>query len=81
MRARHGTGFLETALPLAPTLLSAGLGGVAIGAWYSSVTGVLSVPAESLLVPAAVYVACVSAAATTLPALGRSVRPAELRYT
>jgi len=31
-------------------------------------------------VPPAVYVSCLLAAATSLPLLRRSVRPAELRY-
>lgn len=70
---------LETALPLAPAVAPAGTGGPAIGAWYAGLTGG-SVPLMPLLVPMAVYAACVPGAATALPLLRRSVRPAELRY-
>lgn len=74
---------LETALPLAPAVALAGLGGLGIGAGYASVAaGVESVPLlMPLLVPVAVYAACLLAAATSLPLLRRSVHPAELRYT
>ncbi|WP_108986743.1 FtsX-like permease family protein [Streptomyces coelicoflavus] len=71
---------LETALPLAPALLLAGAGGLAIGIWYSSLTGDGSLPWTALLVAPAVYASCLLAAATALPLLGRSVRPGELRY-
>ncbi|MGY5012841.1 ABC transporter permease [Streptomyces sp. 900105755] len=71
---------LETALPLAPAVLVAGAGGTAIGVWYASVTGRYTVPYTALLVPLAVYGACLLAAATALPLLRRSVHPAELRY-
>ncbi|MGY4982941.1 ABC transporter permease [Streptomyces sp. 900105755] len=71
---------LETALPLAPAVLVAGTGGMAIGVWYASVTGRYTVPYPALLVPLAVYGACLLAAATALPLLRRSVHPAELRY-
>ncbi|MET8976209.1 ABC transporter permease [Streptomyces sp. NPDC004539] len=71
---------LETALPLAPAVLFAGGGGVVIGAWYGALTNV-SVPYASLLVPLGVYGACLLAAATSLPLLGRAVRPGELRHT
>ncbi|MDN0196879.1 FtsX-like permease family protein [Streptomyces sp. S.PNR 29] len=71
---------LETALPLAPALLLAGVGGMAIGTPYAVLLGVSSVPWAALLVPLAVYAACLLAAATALPLLRRSVRPAELRY-
>ncbi|MFE2584283.1 FtsX-like permease family protein [Streptomyces sp. NPDC059378] len=75
---------LETALPLAPSVLSAGLGGVAIGVCYSAAVsghGAPTVPYAALLVPPAVYACCLLAAATSLPLLHRSVRPAELRFT
>ena len=70
---------LETALPLAPAVLLAGLGGTAIGTWYARL-GHHPVPWVTALVPPAVYAACLLAAATSLPLLGRSVRPGELRY-
>jgi hypothetical protein len=75
---------LETALPLAPAVAVAGVGGTAIGVWYASVTTDHSdtgLPYAALLVPLAVYAACLLAAATSLPLLRRSLRPAELRYT
>nr|WP_203721603.1 FtsX-like permease family protein [Streptomyces coelicoflavus] len=71
---------LEAALPLAPALLLAGTGGLAIGIWYSSLTGDGSLPWTALLVAPAVYASCLLATATALPLLGRSVRPGELRY-
>jgi len=74
---------LETALPLIPAVAMAGVGGMAIGVWYASVTTnyvVPGVPYVALLVPLAVYACCLLAAATALPLLRRSVRPAELRY-
>ncbi|CAL9461135.1 hypothetical protein SUDANB176_02644 [Streptomyces sp. enrichment culture] len=73
---------LETALPLAPGVLVAGIGGAAIGAGYASLAegGGWSPPWAALLVPVAVYAASLLAAATALPLLHRSVRPAELRY-
>ncbi|MFE1443471.1 FtsX-like permease family protein [Streptomyces sp. NPDC058739] len=73
---------LETALPLAPALLLAGAGGLAIGTWYTALVqaGAWSVPWEALLVPLGVYAVCLPAAATSLPLLRRSVRPGELRY-
>ncbi|KFF96502.1 hypothetical protein IQ62_35495 [Streptomyces scabiei] len=72
---------LETALPLAPSVLVAGLGGTAIAVAYATVMGgALVVPYGAFLVPLAVYGACLLAAATTLPLLRRSVRPTELRY-
>jgi hypothetical protein len=70
---------LETALPLAPAVLLAGLGGTAIGAWYALLLN-RPVPWAIALVPVAVYAACLLAAATSLPLLRRSVRPGELRY-
>ncbi|WP_371597968.1 FtsX-like permease family protein [Streptomyces sp. NBC_00564] len=73
---------LETALPLAPAVALAGAGGMAISVWYAVLAdgdgG--SVPLLPLLVPVAVYAACLLAAATSLPLLRRSVHPAELRY-
>lgn len=74
---------LETALPLAPAVLLAGLGGMAIGtgyAWLTDDGGSRSVPWAALLVPLGVYACCLLAAATSLPLLRRSVRPGELRY-
>jgi hypothetical protein len=70
---------LETALPLAPALLLAGLGGTAVGAWYALLAG-RPVPWAIALVPLAAYAACLLAAAGSLPLLRRSVRPGELRY-
>jgi hypothetical protein len=74
---------LETALPLAPAVLVAGAGGMAIGVWYASLAQdyvTQSVPYVALLVPVGIYASCLLAAATSLPLLRRSVRPAELRY-
>ncbi|MFF4499941.1 ABC transporter permease [Streptomyces sp. NPDC001401] len=74
---------LETALPLAPAVAVAGIGGLVISAWYASVSTdyiVAPVPYGMLLVPFAVYVCCLLAVATSIPLLRRSVRPAELRY-
>ncbi|MEU9338221.1 ABC transporter permease [Streptomyces sp. NPDC048290] len=73
---------LETALPLAPALLLAGAGGLAVGVPYAALAGGpdWSVPWASLLVPVGVYAGCLIAAATALPLLGRAVRPGELRY-
>ncbi|GHH84440.1 ABC transporter permease [Streptomyces capitiformicae] len=72
---------LETALPLAPSMLVAGLGGTAIAVVYASALGgALVLPIGSLLVPFAVYACCLLAAATSLPLLRRTVRPTELRY-
>ncbi|GGV63756.1 FtsX-like permease family protein [Streptomyces massasporeus] len=70
---------LETALPLAPAVLLAGLGGTAIGTWYALLAH-RPVPWVTALVPLAIYAACLLAVATSLPLLGRSVRPGELRY-
>ncbi|MGW1538887.1 ABC transporter permease [Streptomyces sp. NPDC002309] len=71
---------LETALPLAPATLLAGVGGMVLGGGYASLAGAGSLPWAGLLVPAGVYGACLLAAATSLPLLRRSVRPGELRY-
>ncbi|MFF7639237.1 FtsX-like permease family protein [Streptomyces canus] len=75
---------LETALPLAPAVAVAGVSGTAIGFWYASLAAPRSgtvLPYAALLVPLAVYAACLLATATSLPLLRRSVRPAELRHT
>ncbi|MEV7342880.1 FtsX-like permease family protein [Streptomyces sp. NPDC093544] len=73
---------LETALPLAPAVALAGAGGMVISTWYAAVAADGGpVPLLPLLVPVAVYAACLLAAATSLPLLRRSVHPAELRYT
>ncbi|MFE8951062.1 FtsX-like permease family protein [Streptomyces althioticus] len=73
---------LETALPLAPGMLLAGVGGGAIGLRYAALAegGGWSASWTLLLVPAAVYTASLLAAATALPLLHRTVRPSELRY-
>lgn len=76
----HRALLLETALPLAPALLLAGVGGMAVGAGYSVLTASDSWPWAALLVPLAVYATCLLAAATALPLLRRTIRPAELRY-
>ncbi|WP_234046129.1 ABC transporter permease [Streptomyces adelaidensis] len=73
---------LETALPLAPSMLVAGTGGTAIAFWYAmAVSDFTVIPYGALLVPLAVYGACLLAAATSLPLLRRSIHPRELRYT
>ncbi|MEV1078495.1 FtsX-like permease family protein [Streptomyces sp. NPDC050211] len=74
---------LETALPLAPALLLAGLGGLAIGVGYTGLVGDVLAPSSfaALLIPLAVYATCLLAAATSLPLLRRSAHPGELRYT
>ncbi|MEU0406727.1 FtsX-like permease family protein [Streptomyces griseorubiginosus] len=74
---------LETALPLAPAVTVAGVGGTAIGVWYASLPSrdtAVTLPYAALLVPLVIYAACLLAAATSLPLLRRSVRPAELRF-
>ncbi|MFI2779802.1 FtsX-like permease family protein [Streptomyces sp. ALB3] len=71
---------LETALPLAPALLLAGAGGSAVYLAYAAIVGG-PVPLLPLLVPVAVYAACLLAAATSLPLLRRVANPAELRFT
>ncbi|MEV6024383.1 ABC transporter permease [Streptomyces sp. NPDC052036] len=73
---------LETALPLAPAVALAGLGGMGIAAWYALLadTGGISLPLVPLLVPCVVYAACLLAAATSLPLLRRSLSPSELRH-
>lgn len=73
---------LETALPLAPAVLLAGAGGTAIYmGWARMIDDAVGpLPLLPVLVPLVVYAACLLAAATSLPLLRRSVRPAELRY-
>ncbi|MEU0301946.1 FtsX-like permease family protein [Streptomyces sp. NPDC006175] len=72
---------LETALPLAPAFLLAGIGGTVVYLAYAAVARAGNVPLLPLLVPVAVYVACLLAAATSLPLLRRVTNPAELRFT
>jgi hypothetical protein len=73
---------LETALPLAPALLVSGVGGLAVGIWYASLTTHgLTVPYSALVVPPLMLAACLLAAATSLPLLRRSTQPTELRHT
>ncbi|WP_326787748.1 FtsX-like permease family protein [Streptomyces sp. NBC_00151] len=71
---------LETALPLAPAVALAGAGGLGISVGYGHFSGGGMVPVLPVVVPLAVYAACLLAAATSLPLLRRSVRPAELRH-
>ncbi|MBC9718078.1 ABC transporter permease [Streptomyces sp. TRM66268-LWL] len=77
---------LETALPLAPAVALSGIGGFAIYAYYHSLmagyqeTGISLPVLLPLLVPFAVYGACLLAVAATLPLLRRTVHPGELRY-
>ncbi|MEV4036704.1 FtsX-like permease family protein [Streptomyces umbrinus] len=72
---------LETALPLAPAMLLAGFGGAAVYITYGGIADAATIPmVVPLLVPVAVYAACLLAAATSLPLLRRSVHPAELRF-
>ncbi|MET9893656.1 FtsX-like permease family protein [Streptomyces sp. NPDC006465] len=70
---------LETALPLAPAVALAGAGGLGISIGYGLFAGGGTVPVLPVVVPVAVYAACLLAAATSLPLLRRSVHPAELR--
>jgi hypothetical protein len=74
---------LETALPLAPAVGLAAIGGLAVGVFYATVTGDggLTVPWTALPMPFVVYGTCLLAAATAIPLLRRTVRPSELRYT
>ncbi|WSJ91301.1 ABC transporter permease [Streptomyces sp. NBC_01304] len=71
---------LETALPLAPAVVLAGVGGFGLYAGYGGMTGEPLPLVLPLLVPFGVYALCLLAAATSLPLLGRAVRPSELRY-
>ncbi|MCX2925384.1 FtsX-like permease family protein [Streptomyces sp. NEAU-W12] len=77
----HRALLLETALPLAPALLLAGIGGLAFGTGYGTLTAAPSLPWSALLVPPAAYTACLLASATALPLLSRSAAPSQLRYT
>lgn len=72
---------LETALPLAPAVLFAGGGGMVVGLCYAAVTEGpgTGMSYASPLVPLLVYSTCLLAVATSLPLLGRVVRPGELR--
>jgi hypothetical protein len=73
---------LETALPLAPAVLLAGIGGMAVHLAYAWVVAPEAVPSMlPLLVPVLVYAACLLAASASLPLLRRAVHPAELRFT
>nr|WTB31276.1 ABC transporter permease [Streptomyces sp. NBC_00830] len=73
---------LETALPLAPAVLLASIGGMAVHLAYAALVAPGSVPSMlPLLVPVVVYAACLLAAATSLPLLRRAAHPAELRFT
>jgi hypothetical protein len=67
---------------LGRALLLESAGGMAVGTLYASLAdgGGRPVPWAALLVPLAVYAACLLAAATALPLLRRSVHPGELRY-
>ncbi|MEU5657157.1 FtsX-like permease family protein [Streptomyces sp. NPDC047737] len=71
---------LETALPLAPALLLAGVGGTVVYLAYAAIVGG-PVSLLPLLLPVGVYAACLLAAATSLPLLRRAVHPSELRFT
>ena len=69
------------AFGLAPAVLVGGAGGTAIAFFYATAMSDLTVmPFGALLVPVAVYAACLLAAATSLPLLRRTIRPSELRY-
>ncbi|MFG2557893.1 FtsX-like permease family protein [Streptomyces sp. NPDC048496] len=73
---------LETALPLAPAVLLAGIGGMAVHLSYALLVAPRAVPSMlPLLVPVVVYAACLLAASASLPLLRRAVHPAELRFT
>ncbi|WP_156725067.1 FtsX-like permease family protein [Streptomyces apocyni] len=72
---------LETALPLAPAVLLAGVGGMGLYATYASMMATVAMPVVlPLLTPLLVYAICLLAAAASLPLLRRAVRPAELRH-
>ncbi|MET8815429.1 ABC transporter permease [Streptomyces sp. NPDC004549] len=70
---------LETALPLAPAIALAGVGGTVLGAGYALLVGHSVSLLPLLSVPVLVYAACLLAAATSLPLLRRSAHTAELR--
>ncbi|WP_018545076.1 hypothetical protein [Streptomyces sp. LaPpAH-108] len=72
---------LETALPLAPAIALAGVGGTVLGAGYALLVGHSVSLLPLLSVPVLVYAACLLAAATSLPLLRRSAHTAELRAT
>ncbi|MFL1902935.1 ABC transporter permease [Streptomyces tauricus] len=73
---------LETALPLIPAMLLAGAGGTAVHVVYGTFVDPPVFPVLlPLLFPVLAYAACLLAAATSLPLLRRTVRPAELRFT
>ncbi|MFP3991387.1 FtsX-like permease family protein [Streptomyces sp. E11-3] len=77
---RHAV-LLESALPLAPAVLLAGIGGMGLYAAYASLMATVPMPLLlPLLTPLLVYATCLLATAGTLPLLRRTVRPAELRY-
>ncbi|WP_103514648.1 hypothetical protein [Streptomyces sp. SM10] len=80
-RVLAGATLLETALPLAPALLLAGAGGTVVYLAYAGIVNNGFVPLLPLLVPVAVYAACLLAAATSLPLLRRVTHPSELRFT
>ncbi|MEV3933846.1 ABC transporter permease [Streptomyces sp. NPDC049944] len=80
-RVLAGATLLETALPLAPALLLAGAGGTVVHLAYAGIVNNGFVPLLPLLVPLAVYAACLLAAATSLPLLRRVTQPSELRFT
>jgi hypothetical protein len=72
---------LETALPLAPAMLLAGIGGAGAYGGYGLFMDMRHTPLlPSLLVPVAVYAVCLLAAATSLPLLRRAAHPSELRF-
>ncbi|MFI7007087.1 FtsX-like permease family protein [Streptomyces sp. NPDC050145] len=70
---------LETALPLAPGLVLATVGGTAIHVAYAFLLHMPVPWALPLLVPVAVFAVCLLAAATALPLLTRSLSPEQLR--
>ncbi|MEW2488323.1 FtsX-like permease family protein [Streptomyces sp. NPDC048411] len=73
---------LETALPLAPAVLLAGIGGMAVHLSYALLVVPEAVPSMlPLVVPVVVYAACLLAASASLPLLRRAVHPTELRFT
>ncbi|MGN9815931.1 ABC transporter permease [Streptomyces sp. SD11] len=73
---------LETALPLIPAMLLASAGGTAVHVVYGTFVDPRVFPVLlPLLFPVLAYAACLLAAATSLPLLRRTVRPAELRFT
>ena len=72
---------LETALPLAPAMLLAGIGGTVVYIAYGLLVDAATIPIlVPLFVPVAVYAACLLAATTSLPLLRRSIHPTERRY-